>query len=298
MSVTNSKHIVKKWCFMLFSMAVLFFPNYSHAETDETIMLDKIFVTATRTDKDPLYTPNTVHSLSFERLQNERMVRTIPEALKEIPGIMVQKTSHGQGSPYIRGFTGFRTLFMIDGIRLNNSVFREGPNQFWNTVDPLSIEKLDIVKGPSSVLYGSDAIGGTVNALTICPKYSDEKGYSSNGRAYYRYADAEDSHIGRGEAGGSYYKKFGWMLGASYKDFGDVEGGRDVGTQRKTGYDEWDGDVKFEYYVNPDSRIVFAHQNVNQDDVWRSHKTVYGISWEETPSYISSILWEKYSCFY
>ena len=266
---------------MFVLLAVLLSPDYSHAETDVPIRLDEICITATRTNKDPLYTPNTVHSLSFEKLQNERMVRTVPEALKEIPGIMVQKTSHGQGSPYIRGFTGFRTLFMIDGIRLNNSVFREGPNQYWNTVDPFSIEKLDIVKGPSSVLYGSDAIGGTVNALTIGPKYS-EKRYSSNGRAYYRYADAENSHSSRGEVGGSYHKKFGWMLGASYKDFGDVEGGSDVGIQRKTGYDEWTGDVKFEYYVNPDSRIVFAHQNVDQNDAWRSHKTVYGISWEGT----------------
>jgi len=49
---------------------------------------------------------------------------------------MVQKTSQGQGSPFIRGFTGFRTLFLIDGIRLNNSAFRDGPNQYWNTVDP------------------------------------------------------------------------------------------------------------------------------------------------------------------
>jgi len=86
-----------------------------------------------------------------------------------VPGVMVQKTGHGQGSPYIRGFTGFRTLLMIDGIRLNNAVFRDGPNQYWNTVDPFSIERLEVVKGPSSVLYGSDAIGGTVNVITRGP---------------------------------------------------------------------------------------------------------------------------------
>jgi hemoglobin/transferrin/lactoferrin receptor protein len=58
----------------------------------------------------------------------------VPESLAREPGVMVQKTAHGQGSPYLRGFTSQRTLFLIDGIRLNNSVFREGPNQYWNTV--------------------------------------------------------------------------------------------------------------------------------------------------------------------
>ncbi len=88
------------------------------------------------------------------------------ELNREVPGVIVQKTGHGQGSPFLRGFTGFRTLLLIDGIRLNNSVFRDGPNQYWNTVDPFTIGQLEIIKGPSSVLFGSDAIGGTVNVVT------------------------------------------------------------------------------------------------------------------------------------
>jgi len=84
-----------------------------------------------------------------ELIEN-RQVRTLAEALRELPGVMVQKTGHGQGSPYIRGFTGLRTLFLIDGIRLNNSTFREGPNQYWNTVDPFSV--LDVSRRSKSVL--------------------------------------------------------------------------------------------------------------------------------------------------
>jgi hemoglobin/transferrin/lactoferrin receptor protein len=80
---------------------------------------------------------------------------------------MLQKTSYGQGSPFLRGFTGFRTLLMVDGVRLNNAVFREGPNQYWNTVDPWSVDRYEVVLGPASVLYGSDAVGGAVNALTL-----------------------------------------------------------------------------------------------------------------------------------
>ena len=95
-----------------------------------------------------------------------RCAASAPEALLESPGVMAQQTAHGQGSPFLRGFTGFRTLMLVDGIRLNNSTFRDGPNQYWSTVDALAVERLEVVKGPASVLYGSDAIGGT---LTMSP---------------------------------------------------------------------------------------------------------------------------------
>ena len=121
--------------------------------------LDEIVVTASRRPVEAFSEPYLINARDAENLTEVRQVRTIPDAMREIPGVMVQKTGHGQGSPYIRGFTGLRTLFLIDGIRLNNSTFRDGPNQYWNTVDAFAVQRLELVKGPSSVLYGSDAIG-------------------------------------------------------------------------------------------------------------------------------------------
>ncbi len=243
--------------------------------------LPDIFVTASRTSKPGTFLPYQVYRLSSQRMEEEQQSRTLPEALEEIPGIMVQKTSQGQGSPYIRGFTGYRTLFLIDGIRLNNSTFREGPNQYWNTVDIYSLSDMEIVKGPGSVLYGSDAVGGTVNAMTISPKLEGQ-GYSTHGRLHGRYSSGEQSWIGRGEIGGSYRGKAGWIAGYTYKDFGNVIGGHQVGEQPKTGYREWDGDIKAEYVPVSGRKIVIAHQRVDLDDAWRTHKTIYGINWEGT----------------
>jgi outer membrane receptor protein involved in Fe transport len=148
------------------------------------VTLPEVNVTARRLEAPPMRLPYLVQDIAAEDL-SERLPRTFPEALRETPGVMVQKTAHGQGSPFIRGFTGFRTLLLVDGIRLNNSVFRQGPNQYWSTVDPLTIARLEVVKGPSSVLYGSDAIGGTVNALTLGPAALAD-GFSWERRAFYR----------------------------------------------------------------------------------------------------------------
>ena len=261
-----------------FTLCICTLPSYSlciplsWSAPDNTTLPD-VYVTASRTEKESIFLPEQVYQLNNEELINERMVRTLPEALEEVPGIMVQKTSHSQGSPYIRGFTGYRTLLLIDGIRLNNSTFREGPNQYWNTVDIYSIDHMEIVKGPGSVLFGSDAVGGTVNAFTIQPEYGGN-GYNTVAKGHGRYASGEDSWTGRGEAGGNYGQTAGWIAGFTYKDFGNVIGGHEVGKQPKTGYDEWDGDIKLEYVAASGRKFTVAHQRVDVDDAWRTHKTI------------------------
>ena len=158
--------------------------------------LEEILVSATRTERSAYDVPSFADVILGDDIRTRRLSRTVPEALKESTGVMVQKTGHGQGSPYIRGFTGFRTLLLIDGIRFNNSVFRDGPNQYWNTVDPLSLSGLEVVHGPAgSVLYGSDAVGGTVNARTRT--WEDlGGGLRYGGSLFGRFSTAEHSGSG------------------------------------------------------------------------------------------------------
>ena len=190
----------------------------SESSPDES----EIVVTATR-DQRPLHSlPYYANTLSEEQLRLRAAVRTIPEALSKQTAVMVQKTGHGQGSPFIRGFTGFRTLFLIDNVRLNNSVFRDGPNQYWNTVDPLSINKLEIAKGPFSALYGSDAIGGAVSAITQS-RTEYPTGFNVDPKAYYRYSSAENASIGRIDVSGNLDSTLGFAMGFSAKDFGNAE---------------------------------------------------------------------------
>jgi hemoglobin/transferrin/lactoferrin receptor protein len=242
--------------------------------------LEEIVVTASRRAENAFSLPYAVIVQGMNELQEVRQVRTIPDAMRELSGVMVQKTGHGQGSPYIRGFTGMRTLFLIDGIRLNNSTFREGPNQYWNTVDPFSVYRLELVKGPSSVLYGSDAIGGTVNAISR--SYSDTSPDAGvYRRVVLRIASAEHSFVGRPEVGYA-NGKFEVFGGLSFKNFGDLHAGGETGDQPKTGYTEQGADVKVSLDLDKDRELVAAVQHVNQEDAWRTHKTVFGKSWQGT----------------
>ena len=251
----------------------------SPATSVDAYDLDEIIVTASRRSETAFVVPYTVNVQDAKELIENRQVRTLAEAMRELPGVMVQKTGHGQGSPYIRGFTGLRTLFLIDGIRLNNSTFREGPNQYWNTVDPFSVQRLELVKGPSSVLYGSDAIGGTVNAISR--DYDDLDGQATRGRIVVRGASAEESFVARPEVG---YENGSLKLlaGFSYKDFGDLHAGGGTGDQPRTGYDERDADIKITYDIAANRRLIAAVQHVTQDDAWRVHKTIFAKSWRGT----------------
>ncbi|WP_372370806.1 TonB-dependent receptor plug domain-containing protein [Candidatus Uabimicrobium sp. HlEnr_7] len=255
--------------------------NQEEDVVDEKWALDETVVTPNTQESKKFDQPNIIYKLDQETLQNRKMVRTLPEALKETPGVMVQKTAHGQGSPFIRGFTGFRTLLLIDGVRLNNSIFREGPNQYWNTVDFLAIKSLEVVKGPGSLIYGSDAVGGVVNAITReRERYSDDS--LLNTRLYYRYSSGERSHVTRAEVSGNYGYDFGFTGGIFYKRFGDLIAGGDTNELEKTGYDERGGDFKLNWFLSNHEELVFGYFGLNQNNAERTHKTIFSKSFRGT----------------
>jgi hemoglobin/transferrin/lactoferrin receptor protein len=244
----------------------------------ETITLPDLVVTPMRSSTEAASVPASTYVVSSDAIF-ESAPRTSPEALKGIPSVMVQKTSYGQGSPFLRGFTGFRTLLLVDGVRLNNSVFRDGPNQYWNTVDPFSIERYEVVLGPASVLYGSDAIGGAVNALSpAAPAWEGAPVWTRTLK--YRGATADQSHQARIESAARIAEPLGVRAGYSWKSFDDVRGGADVGRQPFTGYDERAWDAGAEYAWRNGATLSLGHQQLNQYDAWRTHRTIYGIEWK------------------
>lgn len=241
---------------------------------------DVIVVTATRLGEDPFELPYSTFALSNGLIAEQLQSRTTPEILKQIPGISMQKTAHGQGSPKFRGQTGFQTLLLVDGIRINDSTWRAGNVEYWNHLDPYSFDRFEVLLGPAAALWGSDAVAGVGQAFTM-RNTSFEPGLHIGGRALLRFATAEDSVIGHTETHGN-IDNFGWHFGVSYKDFGDLEAGSGVGNLPGTGYDELDGDLALTWLLTERDTLSFGAQQNHLDDVPRTHSTVNAVSWRGT----------------
>lgn len=230
--------------------------------------LSEIVITAQRSATNRFSTAEAIDVITSKRIDKFQS-RSTPEALTNINGVFVQKTNHGGGSPFVRGLTGNQTLLLVDGIRLSNATFRYGPNQYLNTIDPLSIERVEVLRGSGSVQYGSDALGGTVQIFTKNSDFSDKN--TINGRLFGKLMTQGMEQTGRGEIGFS-NQKMAATGGFSYHNFGDLVGGDTTGKQSPSGYKELDFDIKSRFLLSKNTVLTVAHQNVRQSNVPVFHK--------------------------
>ena len=240
----------------------------------KTILLNNtIIISAQRNETEVFDRPESVGYLDRSQLKSISPM-SMPQALSFVPGVWMQKTNHGGGSAFVRGLTGYQTLLMIDGIRMNNSTYRSGPNQYLNTVDPLMISHVEVLRGAGSVQYGSDAIGGTIQLLSKDPAFS-EQGLKVGGSIYGKYwsGDMEISTRGQLNVGA---KKWAIVGGVTYKNLGDVKAGGNLKTLQPTGYDEYSVDLKGICKLKPNHQLITAFQHLKQMNVPLYHKIAPG----------------------
>ena len=149
---------------------------------------------------------------------------TTAELLQNTGTVFVQKSQLGGGSPIIRGFEASRILLVVDGVRMNNAIYRAGHLQDIISVDQNMLERVEVVSGPNSVAYGSDALGGTIHLITRMPKFKVPGGKGVLADAFVRYSTAMEektAHAGfelRGAKVASY-------TSITRNDFGDLRQG-------------------------------------------------------------------------
>src|SRR6185503_1217483 len=138
--------------------------------------------------------------------------------------IFVQKSQQGGSSPVIRGFEASMVLLVVDGIRMNNAIYRAGHLQNVITVDQNMLERVEVLYGPASTLYGSDALGGVVHFRSKQPKLSMSKKTLATGTAFARLSSANDEKTGHVDVsiGG---QRLAWFQSYNYSDFGDMKMG-------------------------------------------------------------------------
>ncbi len=240
--------------------------------------LDAVVVTASRREETLFESPYSGARIDFAELQRERLRRTVTDGLLDEASVMVQKTAYGQASPFLRGFTGYQTVLLVDGIRLNNSTFRSGPNQYWSTVDLYTVEALELVRGPGSVLHGSDAVGGAVNALARRRREFGEGAHGSV-RTVSRASSAERSFTQRVEGEGN-VDAFGVFAGVTSKDYGDLRAGS--GRLPGTAYREGDADLRMDFEDGARVAWTLGFQHVRQRNVPRTETTVDSVPFHGT----------------
>ena len=251
---------------------LLFCVEPAAAQDRDTLynQLDSIVVTSRNIKTSQAKSPYVISGIHQNQIR-ETNARTTPEALQGVAGVFLQKTNHGGGSAFIRGLTGNQTLLVIDGIRLNNATYRYGPNQYLNTIDMFTLEKVDVLKGIGAIEYGSDAIGGVINLVTKELNTSSFKDFRLSNTSKFLSSQMEKTN--RTEMR---YATNNWTIlgGLSIKRYGDIVGGDGVGYQAPTGYREKNYDIKAKVKISDNQEITFSTQNTIQRDIPIYHKIV------------------------
>ncbi len=160
-------------------------------------VLDRIQVTAGGTAATVFDVARAVSVVDADEIA-ETMPQILTDALRGQPGVFVQQTTPGQGIPIIRGLKGSEVLHLVDGFRVNNAFFRNAPNQYLALIDVHTLSSVEVLRGPSSGRYGSDAMGGVVQLITDTPITGQPEPFSY--RALARAGSAERTWMARASA--------------------------------------------------------------------------------------------------
>lgn len=196
--------------------------SFSQEVTDtiKTQNIEEIKINSKKFKIDKNQTPSQIEIISKEKIEFQNF-QTTADMLANSGALFVQKSQQGGGSPVIRGFEASRVLLLVDGVRMNNLIFRAGHLQNVITVDENFLETALVQFGPTSSLYGSDALGGSVNMITKSAKFGN--GFSGNVNTRYSSANEEKSGYFDINYGAT---NFASLTAFSYNDFGDLRMGK------------------------------------------------------------------------
>ncbi len=276
--------------FFVFTGIISFAQNENSSEENlSEVQLEDAVITPNRWSSPQSNTAHKVVSILPEDVAFGNP-QTIADLLGNSTEVFIQKSQLGGGSPMIRGFSTNRVLISVDGVRMNNAIFRSGNLQNVIALDANVIEKTEILMGPGSLMYGSDAIGGVMSFYTLTPQFSTTQKMLFDGSLMTRYSTADNektAHAHFNIAG----KKFSSLTSFTFSDFDDLKMGRhgpdeylrnhyvirengedvqiendDPRKQIQTGYEQYNVMQKFRYVPNESWDLNYGfHYSVTSD---------------------------------
>ena len=212
-----------------------------------------------------------------------RVTTVVAQAVEGETGVMLQQTSPTMAGVFVRGLTGNKVNVFVDGVRYSNGAQRGGVNTFLDLIEPADLNAIEIVRGPSSAQYGSDALGGSVQFLTRPPALGLQGGPRWGGTAS---ASAGTGHrFGGGQAFGSYMgEKVGVTGSVSGRRTGLIRPGGGVDSHAAvtrffgvssdelmeerlpdTGFHQIGGAARAQWAATPSTRTSFSYARTFQD---------------------------------
>ena len=220
----------------------------------KNVMIDEFVISASKYRESKLIIPYMVDVLEESTLR-ESTGLTAAEILEGTGNILVQRTQGGGGSPILRGFEANKILLVVDGVRLNNAIYRNGHLQNSITIDHSILERTEIIFGPSSIIYGSDALGGVIHYYTKDPQLAVDKPTLVKAGAYTQFASANTGFTGHLDFSLG-KRRWASLTSVTYKNFGEIR----MGSRRDPTLGEW-GKVK--HYVDQVDGLDSTFSNPN-----------------------------------
>lgn len=206
-----------------YSMVDIALKKYKISLILKQIDLDEVVVSANRWESDIKELPNQIQVIKNKDIVFNNPATTA-DLLSAEAEVFVQKSQLGGGSPMLRGFGANQILFITDGIRMNNAIYRSGNLQNILQTDVNVVESAEIIFGPGTNMYGSDALGGVIDFHTLQPKLTTHSEWSSSGNAIARFGSADfektlhaDINFGNNQ--------WAFLVSFSYSDFDDLKMG-------------------------------------------------------------------------
>ncbi|MDQ3110938.1 MAG: TonB-dependent receptor [Bacteroidota bacterium] len=197
--------------------------NYIVFLRTKSVTLDEVVFSASKTEEPKSDVPFSIIVVDAKDV-NFSNPQTSADMLMNTGGVFVQKSQMGGGSPVLRGFEANKVLFVVDGVRMNNAIYRAGHTQDAITVDPNMLERTEVLFGPSSVIYGSDALGGTMQFYSRKPMLTNDTALFVASNAMLRTSTANDeltAHFDINFGG----KKWASLTSVTRSDYGDLRQG-------------------------------------------------------------------------
>jgi hemoglobin/transferrin/lactoferrin receptor protein len=259
--------------------------------SERAYTIDEVVVSASKFEEKRSDIPQQTQVISARSMQFANQPN-MAEVMQNSGNVLVQKSQGGGGSPIIRGFEASRVLMVVDGVRMNNAIYRAGHLQNILTLDNTMLDRTEIVFGPGSVIYGSDALGGVMHFYTKNPRLSDPSGDRPliQANLLSRYSSAFDEKTGHFDVNIG-YKKVAFLTSFTFSDFGDLRQGN-----LRSPFNPAFGrrDFYVQRYNGADSAFVNKDYNVQVGSEYRQYDLMQKVLFRQNDE-VSHLLNVQYS---